>query len=170
MDEKVRRKIEETAAQDNGWKVDEVRVEEVEKLRRPSCSFYRAGHKVRPLSYLSNYALLGGTEIIGSGDGKIVAKILDACAEGASADWWAEIVTRFHEDLGDGIVLRDEQTRPDVVRKLREAGKTFAPPVLDRQRHSLRYFLLDPEAYVLYQVEATRNDSGPVEVTENEVL
>jgi hypothetical protein len=170
MNEQVMRKIEETAAKDNGWNRDDVRVEEIERLRRPACSFFSAGHKVRPLSYLSNYALLSGTEIVGSGDGNVVAKIVDSCANGASADWWAEIVTRFHQDLGDGIVLRDEQTRPDIVRKLREAGKTFAPPVLDPQRRSLRYLLLDPEAYVLYQVQATRSDSGPIEVVENEVL
>ena len=52
MNEQVLRKIEETAAKDNGWKVDDVRVEEIERLRRPACSFFSAGHKVRPLSYL----------------------------------------------------------------------------------------------------------------------
>ncbi len=169
MDEKVRRKIEEAAAEENGWKVDEVRVEELEGLRRPSCSFYSAGHKVRPISYLSNYALLGGDRVISAGDGAVVAKILDTCANGAPAEWWAEIVTRFHRDLGNGIVLRSEETRPDITRKLRAAGKAFAPPVLDAQKNSLSYLLLEPEAHVLYQVQATRS-GGSVEVVENEVF
>lgn len=170
MDDKVRRKIAEAAAEEHGWKVDEVRVDEVERLRRPSCSFYTAAHTVLPLSYQSNYGLLGGEQVIGVGDGNVVAKILDGCSAGAPAEWWAEIVTRFHRDLGAGIVLRDENTRPDLVRKMVEAGKTFAPPALDKGKQSLTFLLLNPETYVLYRIQAMRSAGGAVEVVKTKML
>lgn len=161
--------IAEEARAEHGWEVDEVRVDEVERLRRPSCAFYTVGHTVRPLSYQANYALIKGNEIVRTGDGSAVAKILDACSEGAPAEWWAEIVTRFHRDLGSGIVLRDENTRPDVTRKLAAAGQKFEPPVIDEAKQSLSFLLLNPETYVLYRVQAKRGAGGAVEVVKNRV-
>src|SRR5215813_12482040 len=87
MDDKIRRKIAEAAAKDNAWKVDDVRVNEVERLRRPRCSFYTAANTAAPLSYVRNYALLG-EQITPAGDGEVVAKILDKCSKGAPANWW----------------------------------------------------------------------------------
>ena len=75
VDDKVRRKIAEAAAEENSWKVDEVRIDEDEELRRPSCSFYVARHKVRPLSYVRTFALLPDDTVVGIGDGKVVAKL-----------------------------------------------------------------------------------------------
>jgi hypothetical protein len=170
MDDKVRRKIAKAAAEEHGWKLDEVRVDEVERLRRPSCSFYTAAHTVLPLSYQSNYALLAGEQVIGVGDGNVVAKILDGCAAGAPAEWWAEIVTRFHRDLGGGVVLRDEKTKPDLVRKMIEAGKTFTTPALDKGKQSLTFLLLNPETYALYRIQATRSAGGTIEVVKTKVL
>ncbi len=170
MEDNIRRKIEEAAAKEYGWKMGEVRIDEVERLRRPSCSFYTVAHTVRPLSYQANYALLGGEQVLGAGDGTSVAKILDSCSSGMPADWWAEIVTRFHRDLGSGIVLRDENTRPDVVRKLKEAGKAFEPPSLDTGKMPLSYLLLNPETYTLYRIQATRGAGGAVEVSKSKVL
>jgi len=170
IDEKVRRRIAEAAAEENGWKADEVRVEEVERLRRPTCSFYTAASTVLPLSQFRNFAMLAGKELVGAGDGRVVAKILDACSSDASADWWAEIVTRFHRALGAGLVLRDEKTRLDMTRKLNQAGKAFTPPTLDPSKRSLNYLLLNRDNYVLYRVEATRKADGTVEVSKTKVL
>ncbi len=170
MDDKVQQKIAETARAEYGWKVDEVRIDEVERLRRPSCSFYTAGSTVRPLSYQANYALLPGNQVIGIGGANAAAKILDACSAGASADWWAEIVTRFHPDLGGGIVLSDEEVRPDIVRKLTQAGATFAPPAFGQDKQSVSFLLLNPETYVLYRVQATRTAGGSVEVVKTKLL
>jgi hypothetical protein len=167
MNDNIRKKIAEAAQAEHGWKTEEVRVDEVERLRRPSCSFYTVGHTVLPLSYQANYALLG-EQVVGVGDGSVVARILDACSDGAPAEWWAEIVTRFHGSLGGGIVLRDENMRPDVVRKMMDAGQAFAPPALDKGK-SLVFLLLNPETNVLYRIEATRKGSGPVEVVKNKV-
>ena len=169
MDEKIWRKIAEAAAKENGWKVEDVRVDEVERLRRPLCSFYTAANTAFPLSYVRNYALFGG-QVTPAGDGRVVAKILDNCSTGASSEWWAEIVARFHRNLGNGQVLVDEATRPDIVRKLSESGKSFIAPILDRKRQTVTFLLLNRETYVVYQVEAMRKTSGIVEVTKTKVL
>ncbi len=169
MDDKIRRKIAETAAKEHDWNVADVRVDEVERLRRPQCSFYTAANTALPLSYLLNYAVIGN-QVTTRGDGKVVAKIIDSCSIGASAGWWAEIVARFHQSLGGTQVLQDENTRPDITRKLSETGKAFSPPVLDPKKQSVSFLLLKRETYVVYQVEAKRNGSGAFEVTKTEVL
>ncbi len=170
VDDKVRRKIAEAAAEENSWRVDEIRIDEDEQLRRPSCSFYVARHKVRPLSYVRTLALLSDASIIGIGDGNAVAKVLETCSADAPAGWWAEIVTRFHKDLGGGVVLHDEKSRTDVTRQLLKAGKTFTPPALDSANHSVSYLLFDPETRVVNRIDATRNASGAIEIKQTEVL
>jgi len=170
MDDKVQQKISQAASAEYGWKTEEVRVDEVERLRRPSCSFYTAGNSVRPLSYQGNYALLPGSQVVGLGHGETVAKILDTCSSGASADWWAEIITRFHDDIGGGIVLTDDQVRPDIVRKMDKAGMKFMPPSFSHDKQSVSFLLLDPESYILYRIEAKRTAGGDVEVTKTKLL
>ena len=91
-------------------------------------------------------------------------------ADDAPADWWAEIITRFHQDVGGGIVLTDESVRPDVVRKLAKAGKSFTAPTFDDSKSSVSFLLLDPEAYIVYSVKATRIPSGKVEVVKTRLL
>jgi hypothetical protein len=62
MDEKVRQKIAEAAAAENGWKADEVRVDEIDRLRRPACSFYTAIRQVRPLQIFDFLKSLTGPD------------------------------------------------------------------------------------------------------------
>ncbi|HEX3821599.1 MAG TPA: hypothetical protein VHW45_14790 [Candidatus Sulfotelmatobacter sp.] len=170
MDEKLHQKIVQAVHAEYGWKTEEVAVDEVEDLRRPSCSFYTARSTVRPLSYLANYAVLKANELVGIGDENAVTKILDACSNDGSADWWAEIITRFHQDVGGGLVLGNESERPDVVRRLAQDGKTFTPPTLDDAKRSVSFLLLDAEAYVVYSVKATRMSSGGMEVVKTKLL
>src|SRR5262245_60606147 len=84
MDEKMKNMVASAAEKENGWSADEVRIDEMDWLRRPSCTFYTAGNKVRPLAYLRNFAVVGG-QVVGAGDGKVVANIVDSCAGDASA-------------------------------------------------------------------------------------
>ena len=170
MDDKLHQKIAEAVHAEYGWKVEEVEINEVERLRRSSCAFFTTASKVRPLSYQPNYAVLRGTEVIGIGDHEAASKILDVCSEDAPADWWAEIITRFHQDVGGGVVLSDESVRPDVVRKLAKAGKSFTPPTFDDSKSSVSFLLLDPEAYIVYSVKATRIPSGKVEAVKTKLL
>ena len=170
MDDKIQQKIAEAARAEYGWKVEEVRTDEVERLRRSSCSFSTAANAVRPLSYQANYAVLPGDEVIGISDPDAAGKILDTCSAGARADWWAEIITRFHGDLSGGIVLADEQVRPDITRKLIQAGMKFTPPAFSDDKQSVSFLLLQPETYILYRVQATRSAGGPIQVVTTKLL
>jgi hypothetical protein len=170
MDDKLHQKIAEAVHTEYAWKVEEVGIDEVERLHRGSCSFYTARSTVRPLSYQPNYAVLRGSEVIGISDHEAATKILDACSDGAPAEWWAEVITRFHHEVGGGIVLSDESARPDIVRKLAQAGKPFTPPTFGDGKKSVSFLLLDPEAYIVYSVQATRTPSGPIEVVRTQLL
>ena len=170
MDEKIQKRIAEAAHTEYGWKQDQIRVDELEELRRPTCSFYTAGNTVRPLSYEGNYALLRGNHVVGIGDDQAAAKILDTCSEGTSAKWWAEIITRFTGDLGSGLVLGDENERPDIVRKLADARLKFTVPTFGDNKRSVSFLLLDAEHYILYRVEAKRAADGKVEVAKTRLL
>ena len=68
------------------------------------------------------------------------------------------------------MVLSDEKVRPDVVRKLTQAGATFAPPAFGQGKQSVSFLLLNPETYVLYRVQATRTAGGSVEVVKTKLL
>jgi hypothetical protein len=173
MDSKTSMKIAQKAQADQGWKAEDVRVDEVESIRRGSCTFYEAGHSKRPLPYVLNYALLPDGQVVGLKESDAVSRILDACGgKDAPAGWWAEIVTRFHGSLGSGVVLHEENQEPPIIRKMKEAGKSFAAPALSAEGKTriLTFYVLDPESYILYHVTATRSADGAVEVSKSEVL
>ena len=171
MDDKIRDKIIQTVHSEQGWKKEDVRVDEVEDLRRGSCSFYTAGHKVRPLNYQLNYAVLAGDVVISGADDKAVTKILDSCGADAPAAWWADIITRFHKDLGSGVVLENANDNAGAIRKILAAKKEFVPPAFsnDAGGKTVTYFLLDPEAFIVYTVKATRKADGTVTVNKTEI-
>jgi hypothetical protein len=166
MDAKIQDRIAQAVQADYNWKADEVSVTEVESMRRPNCSFYTVAHKVRPVSFVLNYAALPGGEVVGFNDDESVTKILDACGSDAPADWWAEVVTRFHGELGAGHVLHTEQDDPLAVDRMKQAGQSFSRPALSSGGgvKTLSYYLMENEASVLDHVEATRREDGSVEV------
>ena len=166
MDDKIRDKIANMVHDEQGWKTQDVRVDEVEELRRAKCSIYTAGHKVRPISYQLNYAALPGDTVVSVADDRAVGKILDACGADAPAEWWADIITRFHKDLGAGLVLENEKENPGAIRKIQAAKKEFAPPKFSSEAggKAVTYYLLDPEAFIVYSVKAIRNKDGSVTV------
>lgn len=171
MEDKVRNKLIDAVHNDFGWKKEDVRINEVERLRRGSCSFYTAGHLVRPIAYQPNYAVLGGEEVLNASKDSNVAKMIDTCGADAPAGWWAEIITRFHPELGSGVVLQDAQQNDAAVRKIVAAGKEFAPPKLsgDAKNRTITYYLLDPESFVIYTVKAARNPDNTFSVTKQEL-
>jgi hypothetical protein len=171
MDDKLQGKIAQAAQADYGWQPAELRVDEATELRRGSCSFFEVRHKVKPLSYVVNYALLADGAVVGLKDKDAVPRILDACGSDAPPAWWAEVVARFHADLGGGVVLKDANQDNAVTRKLNEAGKSFAPPAVSSEGGAkiLTFYWMEYEAYVLYHVTVTRRD-GAVEVSKVEVF
>jgi hypothetical protein len=173
MDSKASTKIAQKAQADQGWKVEDVRVDEVESIRRGSCSFYEAGHKRKPLPYVLQYASLADGQVVGLQDKDPVSEILDACGGAdAPAGWWAEIVTRFHGSLGSGVVLHDEKQEPPVIRRMEEAGKSFSPPTLISTGGdvTVTFYVLDFEAYHLFHATATRHQDLSMEVDTIEIF
>ncbi|MGH9857348.1 MAG: hypothetical protein ACRD4B_05830, partial [Acidobacteriota bacterium] len=171
MDQKIQDLIIQKVHNQQGWKTGEVRVDEVDRLRHGSCSFYTAGHTVRPISYQLNYAVLKGETVISLADDNAVSKIVDACGIDATPGWWAEIVTRFHQDLGSGVVLHDAKQNTGALQKIEAAKKEFAPPVLsgDDKTRTISFYLLEPESFVVYFVSAARNPDNTFTVTRNEL-
>jgi len=168
-DKNIRQRIAEIAQSAVGWKGGHTSVYEEEALRRPACSFYTVGNDARLDTPLVNYAVVGD-KIIGIGDGETVAKILDICSHDAPAVWSAEIVTRYHRDLGGGVVIRDEATKPGLPGRMSEAGLTFIPPTMDKNKLSLTFLLWDPGLNVVYRIHATQHENGPVRVEKTQVL
>ena len=165
MDEKIE-KIAKIIQAERGWKADEIEIEEEEFLKRGSCSFYTAVSNRRMLSFLPNYAVISGDTVIGISDKEAVSKILNACGSDAPADWWAEIVNRYLQELGNGLVLKSDKEHTDAIAIINAAKKEFAPPKFSEEAgaKTVTYFLLEGEAYIVYFVQATRAKDHTVTV------
>lgn len=172
MDEKIVEKIAKIVQAERGWKANEIEIEEEESLKRGSCSFYSALSNVRMLSYLPSYAVISGDTVVSLSDDQAVSKILNACGSDAPADWWAEIVKRFSRELGNGVVLTDANRYPNVIARIRDAKKEFAPPTFSDEAggKTVNFIVLDGEAMLVYFVKATRAKDGAVTVTKSEPL
>jgi hypothetical protein len=166
MDERIHEKIANMVHKDHDWKTDQIRIDEVEELRHGSCSFYAVRHTVRPLSYLLNYAVLSGETVLSVSEDQTASKILNACGSDASADWWAEIITRFHKEVSPGVVLRDAKQNFGAMDQIKSAGKEFTSPKFsdDANGKSVSFYLLEPEEFVVYFVKATRNKDNTITV------
>jgi len=169
MDEKIQEKIAQAVETTQHWKKGEFRVDEIERLRQNSCSFYGVRSTVRPLSYVLNYAVLPGDLVVGTGNEQSVSRILDTCGLSASAGWRAEIVTRFHPQLGSGVVLMDDKQNAAAIRKIAEAHKEFAPPTLSEDHGTLTYYMIEPESFAVYFVTAIRNPDGTISITKSNI-
>ena len=171
MDTKIQDLIIQKVHAEQGWKTDEVRVDADDDLRHGSCSFFTVRHKVRPISYVLNYALLSKDVLISLADDHAVSKILDACGSDAGAGWWAEIITRFHQDLGSGLVLQSATDNRLAVQKITAAKKEFAAPAFGNEKGSktVTYYLLEPESNAVFLIKAAKNADGSVTVTREDV-
>ena len=171
MENNIQNRLIDAVHSDFDWKKNEIRIDEVERLKRGSCSFYTAGHLVRPIGYLPNYAVIAGEQILNAGDKKNVAKIIDTCGADAPAGWCAEVVTRFHPDLGAGVVLQDEKENDAAVRKIVEAKKEFFQPKFsgDAKTKGVTFFLLEPESFTVYLVQAVRDADNNFAITRTQI-
>jgi hypothetical protein len=171
MDTKIQDLITQKVHAEQGWKTDEVRVDAEDDLRHGSCSFYTVRHKVRPLSYVLNYAVLSSDVVISLADDLAVSKILDTCGSDAGAGWWAEIITRFHQDLGSGVVLQNATDNRLAVQKITAAKKEFSAPAFGNEKGSktVTYYLLEPESNAVFLIKAAKNADGSVTVTREDV-
>jgi hypothetical protein len=162
--ESVEQRIKKDVSVSLGWKANEVRVDPLPDLKRGKCSFFTAAQTVRPIPYMPTYVALDNDALVSGTDPSALAKIYKSCGADAPASWQAEVIDRFHKDLG-GVVVRDEQRDGPAVRKLRSMGKTFTPPTVTGA--TVSFFMLDPEAFILYAVKAERQADGNFKVEKN---
>ena len=57
------------------------------------------------------------------------------------------------------------------IRQVEDAKLEFAPPALigDRDNRTLTFFLLEPQSFVVYSIQAIRNSDGTFSVTKTPV-
>ena len=161
--ETMEQQIKQDVSTSLGWKTDEVRVDPLPDLKRGTCSFFTAAQTAKPIPFMPTYAALNGT-LIGGKDPAALAKIFKGCGADAPASWQADIINRFHKDLG-GVVVQDEQRNGPAVRKLKSMGKTFTPPAVAGT--TVSFTMREPEAFLLYSVKATRQADGGFAVEKN---
>jgi hypothetical protein len=165
----IHEKIANSVKKEHDWKTDQIRIDDVPELRLGSCSFYAVRHTVRPLSYVLNYAVLSAENVLSDSDHQAASKILNACGSDAPAGWWAEILARFHPQVGPGIVLQDAKQNFGAMDQIQTAKKEFAPPKFtdDKDGKSVSFYLLEPEEFTVYFVKATRNKDNTITVSKS---
>jgi hypothetical protein len=171
MDEKIHEKIASSVIKEHDWKPDQIRIDEVDDLRLGACAFYAVRHTVRPLSYVLNYAVISGETVLSDKDDQAASKILNACGSDASANWWAEVLTRYHAEVGQGTVLLDEKQNYGATDQIKSAKREFVPPKFSDEAgsRSVSFYMLQPEEFTVYFVKATRNKDGSITVKNSEL-
>ncbi len=152
--------IVQAAQEQHGWKAEEVRIDEVERLRRGDCAVFTAASNARMSSFQASYALLKGALVTGP---KIAATLLSGCGD-APADWQAEIIARFVPGVGGQVLTAS--SNPGALRRIKSTGKTFSEPSVSG--NVVTFYVLEPEAFIISKVVATR-DAGDVKVQVTEL-
>lgn len=164
----IHAQLEQAAASERHWKPDEVEIHELPEIQLPACAFFVVSHKVLPMAFPANYAVLGEGQLVSDTDPEAAAKIFAACdsRSPSSAGAWAEVLARFHPDVAPGTVLYEKDRAPTAVKRLEAAGKSFTPPSLSpgQDGFTVQFFLMNYETSVLSNVEATRQADGKVVV------
>lgn len=151
--------VVEAAKNEHGWKAEEVRVDEIERLRRGDCAVFTAASNAKMSSFQASYATLKGSVVAGP---KAAATLLASCGE-APAEWQAEIVARFVPGVGGQVLT--STSNPGALRRIKSSGKTFSEPTVSGQ--VITFFVLDPEAFIVSKVVATvEKDDVKVQLTE----
>lgn len=155
--------IQEMAAREHGWRLADVRVGEVKALRHGGCAVYRASDPTRLDQQPAEYAVLPGGEVA-----RGATEVLRRCGQGASAQWWAQVITRLGGARG---ILVDEHA-PSALRKLRAAGAKGSAPQLEVTAHgtSVTFYTVDYEGGGVSRVQAVLPDQGELVVRQAEVM
>ena len=164
MSKEAQRAAKARVAEALGGSAADVELSAEPELDFGGCRFLRATHRARPGSHSGQFAVLPDDRMVDSfaADGASADAILRACGAQASAEWWAQVVTRFG---GVGGVLVDPQNAPSALRRIREAGETYAPPTLDGARRAITFFVIHYEENRPYKVQAQLADAGGLKIT-----
>lgn len=152
-------KVQDMVLEEHGWEKGAFSVKPFKAIKMPPCDFFSVTHKTKPIHDAPVYGVASGGQVISQSDEKAVDKILKLCtgADQASADTWAEVLTKFHWSVGPGTVLYKKEQAELEVTSMEQAGRTFAAPQIktDKSAVKIHFFLMNFETGKLYEVSAT---------------
>lgn len=159
----VQQAARERVAQALGGSASDVELSAVPELDFGGCHFLRATHRKRHGSTPGQFAVLPDRSVVDSfaADGASAEAILRHCGESATPEWWAEVVTRFG---GIGGVLVDPKNAPSAIRRIGEAGESYAAPAFDAARRAVTFFVIHYEENKPYKVEARLADTAGIDI------
>jgi hypothetical protein len=159
----VQQAARERVAQALGGSPSDVELSAEPALDLGGCHFLRATHRKRLGTASGQFAVLSDDRVVDSfaADGASAEAILRHCGTNATPDWWAEVVTRFG---GVGGVLVDPKNAPSAIRRISEAGETYAAPAFDASRRAVTFFVIHYEENKPYKVEARLPDTAGIEI------
>lgn len=110
--------------------------------------------------------MLHGDTVVDRGDPDALARVLEACGDGASAALWAEAVAAFGEGVPPGRVPKTESSISSDAHRgaIERGGYSFHPPRFAADG-AVEFFMTDVERGQLFEVRAARGGNGAIEVT-----
>ena len=159
--EQPRVMVKQAVVRERGWRQDDVMVSEVKALARRGCTFYRASNPARIDQQPVQYAVLPDGQVA-----RAPTEVLRRFGDGASADWWAQVITRLGGARG---TLVDEHA-PSAIRKIHEAGAEWAPTLRRSAAGvSLAFYTVDYELGGILHVQASLPAQGDLTVTAQKI-
>lgn len=169
MNDEMDRQVGLAAASAYGWNPADVAVEPLADTGDIRCRLLAVRSPNALPSHARTWAVIEG-EVVMPGSGGALERVLDACAEVAGVDAWAEAVAAFGEGVPPGYVVRQEQEISSLAHRRAMQGGGYAfhsPRFVERadEGRTVEFFLTDFEATGLYRVRATRAGDGTVQVS-----
>lgn len=167
VQDELYRQVGLTAASAWGWNPEDVVVEPLVDTGVQECRLLGLSSPGALPSHRRTVAVVDG-EVVMSRTPEALQRVIDACGDGATAETWAEAVAAFGTPLPGYVVTREQQVSSVAHRLAMEnGGYALHPPRFSRDAPGARaveFFMTDLEGGQLFQVTATREGGGPVEV------
>jgi hypothetical protein len=164
-DDSIQSKVLTFAQTERRWKVEDTRVQKLDRPAMQGCSFFIASHKRQPIAPAPSYAVLPNGQIVSHVDPQAASRILAACASQADAGAWAEVLARFHPQVAPGVVVHDAKAAELAIEKAASAGVRFHPPAFVEGAHTtVAFYLMSYSGWHLHFIKATRGTDGTIDV------
>lgn len=151
-----------------GWNAEDVNVLPYAELDTRGCTFFHVVHKRIMDGPTLEFVVLPDGRVVGGdpakGDGGAAAGVLRACGADASAEWWAEVVTKFSGQAA-GKVVKSAKNAADVS-EIERRGGSFSPPSLQRDGDAARleFFAIEYEPTRPFKVVAHLAADGRLDI------
>lgn len=158
-------RVAETAANAYGWNVADVVVTDLPDGAAGDCRLVGVRSNNVLSASTKTYAVLHGDTVVGRGDPDALARVLEACGDGASAALWAEAVAAFGEGVPPGRVPKTESSISSDAHRgaIERGGYSFHPPRF-ADDGAVEFFMTDVEGGQLFEVRAARDSGGGVDI------